>query len=379
MQLIEDSFAADIPLAQDVHVGVVGSGDLEILVTSPTTPGRTTVTVRTSVDGFDTVWRRILARFFERHALEADVNINDFGATPGMVSLRLSQAVDLATSDSSLRNPNPVEGAVPFSELSARDRARALLDPGSFREILGPFERVESSHLPAQGIVPEFDDGAVVARGTLDGEPAAVVSLEGKFQGGGIGEVSGAKVAAVLERALVDAQRSTPTRVVLVLDTGGIRLQEANLGLLAIAEIHSGIVALQEHLPVTAVVAGTVGCFGGMGIAAGLCDHIVMTRGARLGLNGPEVIETEAGAEELDASDRPAVWRMIGGEQRVKSGRAETLVADEVDAVRAAVLAGGTTGRRYERFDLVAADAQRLDPASRPLPAQVHLNFERNQ
>ena len=74
MQLIEDSFAADIPLAQDVHVGVVGSGDLEILVTSPTTPGRTTVTVRTSVDGFDTVWRRILARFFERHALEADVN-----------------------------------------------------------------------------------------------------------------------------------------------------------------------------------------------------------------------------------------------------------------------------------------------------------------
>ena len=100
-----------------------------------------------------------------------------------MVSLRLSQAVDLATSDSSLRNPNPVEGAVPFSELSARDRARALSRSGSFREILGPFERVESSHLPAQGIVPEFDDGAAVARGTLDGEPAAVVSLEGKVPG----------------------------------------------------------------------------------------------------------------------------------------------------------------------------------------------------
>ena len=178
--------------------------------------------------------------------------------------------------------------------------------------------------------------------------------------------------------ALVDAQRSTPTRVVLVLTPAVSACRKRTW---ACWPSPRSIPALW---PFRAPAGdrrggGTVGRFGGMGIAAGLCDHIVMTRGARLGLNGPEVIETEAGAEELDASDRPAVWSMIGGEQRVKSGRAETLVADEVDAVRAAVLAGGTTGRRYERFDLVAADAQRLDPASRPLPAQVHLNSERNQ
>ena len=41
-----------------------------------------------------------------------------------------------------------------FVELGARQRARALLDDGSFRELLGPFDRVMSPWLPRQGIVP---------------------------------------------------------------------------------------------------------------------------------------------------------------------------------------------------------------------------------
>ena len=85
-----------------------------------------------------------------------------------------------------------------LTELSARDRARALLDAGTFRELLGPVERLESPHLAPQGIVPQSDDGVVVARGALGGEPAVVLAIEGQFQGGGIGEVSGAKIAGSL-------------------------------------------------------------------------------------------------------------------------------------------------------------------------------------
>ena len=61
-----------------------------------------------------------------------------------------------------------------FIELTARERARSLLDAGTFRELLGPFDRLESPWLPLQGIVCQADDGVVIARGTIDGEPADV-------------------------------------------------------------------------------------------------------------------------------------------------------------------------------------------------------------
>lgn len=266
-----------------------------------------------------------------------------------------------------------------FTELRNRDRVRAVLDDHSFREILDPFARVESPHLPAQGIVPQSDDGAVIGRGTIDGISAVVIGLDGAFQGGGIGEVSGAKAAGALERALVDAEAGRAIRVVLLLETGGIRLQEANLGLLAIAEIHAAMVALCRHVPVVGVITGTVGCFGGMGIAAGLTSHLVLTRGGRLGLNGPEVIETEAGIEELDSADRGAVWSMIGGEQRVRTGAAELLVDDTADAISTAVRAVFAhpvlEPARSVRIESGLRLLEHLDPTARPAPTSISTLF----
>lgn len=221
-----------------------------------------------------------------------------------------------------------------FVELGARQRARALLDEGSFRELLDPFDRVTSPWLPKQGIVTQADDGVVVAKGTIDGQPAVIAAIEGAFQGGSMGEVGGAKIAGALELAAEDNRNGIPTRAVLLLETGGVRLQEANLGLAAIAEIQAAIVELREHQPVIGVVAGSVGCFGGMGIAAGLCSYLVLTREARLGLNGPQVIEQEAGIEEYDSGNRPFIWSLTGGEQRHASGLADSYVADDSDAIR---------------------------------------------
>ncbi|RPH28557.1 biotin-independent malonate decarboxylase subunit beta [Buttiauxella warmboldiae] len=231
-----------------------------------------------------------------------------------------------------------------FIELKARERARLLLDDGSFRELLDPFAGIVSPWLEAQGIVVQSDDGMVVAKGTINGGPAVVIAIEGAFQGGSMGEVSGAKMAAALELAAEDNRNGIPTQAVLCLETGGVRLQEANLGLAAIADIHAAIVDLRRYTPVIGVVAGTVGCFGGMSIAAALCSHLIVTREARLGLNGPQVIEQEAGIDEYDSRNRPFIWSMTGGEVRYESGLVETLVGDGVNAVKDAVNAAIAQG-----------------------------------
>ncbi|BFG76872.1 biotin-independent malonate decarboxylase subunit beta [Paraburkholderia terrae] len=255
-----------------------------------------------------------------------------------------------------------------FIELTARERARALLDEGTFRELLGPFDRIESPWLPLQGIVCQADDGAVIARGTIDGQPAVVAAIESAFQGGSIGEVSGSKIAAALELALRDCERGKIVRPVVLFETGGVRLQEANLGLAVIAEMQAAIVALRRYVPVVGVIAGMVGCFGGMSLAAGLCSYLVATKQGRLGMNGPEVIEQEAGIEELDSSDRRRVWQMIGGEQRTATGLADALVDDDAHAVQAAVRGAFARGvpaaHRTEQVAEYLDRLARIDPAN---------------
>jgi malonate decarboxylase beta subunit len=260
-----------------------------------------------------------------------------------------------------------------FSELDARERAAALLDAGTFRELLDPFQGIESPHLPPQGIVPQSDDGVVVARGRIDGVEAVALAIEGNYQGGSIGEVNGAKIAGALELALRDARRGRIVRPLLLLDTGGIRLQEANLGILAISEMHAAIVALREWVPVVGVIAGRIGCFGGMGIAAGLCSVLIGSEIGRLGLNGPEVIEQEAGIAELDARDRPRVWATIGCRRRRDTGDIDVLVEDDVSEISAAVHAAFRERPATPRSTALAAARERiakytLPPASGDAP-----------
>jgi malonate decarboxylase beta subunit len=255
-----------------------------------------------------------------------------------------------------------------FIEMTARERARALLDEGSFRELLGPFDRLESPWLAMQDVVCQADDGVIVARGTLGGEPAVIAAIEPAFQGGSIGEVSGAKIAGAMELALREFERGRSIRPVILFETGGVRLQEANLGLAAIAEIQAAIVALRQHVPVIGVIGGMVGCFGGMSLAAALCTELVMTKQARLGMNGPEVIEQEAGIEELDSGDRRLIWSMIGGGERVSVGLADRLVEDDAAEVRNELIESFKRGlpptHRSEQVTHQLERLSRVDPAA---------------
>lgn len=266
-----------------------------------------------------------------------------------------------------------------FIELQARDRAKALFDAETARELVGPFDRVESPWLPLQGVTPQSDDGCVVMKGKISGRPAVVVALEGAFQGGSLGEVSGAKLTTALDLARADSERGISTAAVLLLETGGVRLQEANLGLAAIAEIMAAILALRRYAPVISVVAGTVGCFGGMSLAAGLSSYIVMTREARLGLNGPEVIEQESGIDEFDASDRALIWAIHGGEQRYATGLADALVDDDTQqigmAIRGFIAKGVPTVHRSSQVALYRKRIEALDPTRQFDPKELRAQW----
>ncbi|GAA4577085.1 biotin-independent malonate decarboxylase subunit beta [Planotetraspora kaengkrachanensis] len=270
---------------------------------------------------------------------------------------------------------NAMLARVGFIELDARARAAALLDDGTARELCGPFDRIESPWLEPQDVVPASDDGVVVVRGRLDGRPAVVIAIEQAFQGGGIGEVSGVKIAASLSLAARDTREGAPTVAVLLLETGGVRLQEANLGLATVAEVCSALLELRALQPVVGVIAGSMGCFGGMSIAAGLCSTLIMTREGRLGLNGPQVIESEAGVAEFDASDPTLIWAIDGGAQRTGTGLADVLVLDDVAAVRSAVIEAAGRGapgeHRSRRLRESRTRLDAVDPADPPEPADL--------
>ncbi|OJY17715.1 malonate decarboxylase subunit delta [Pandoraea sp. XJJ-1] len=92
METLQFHFSGGAPSAGRACVGVVGSGDLEVLL-SPGEPGQIHVELTTSVNGLSAIWHAQLERIFASHAWPAlHVEINDFGATPAVVRLRLEQA-----------------------------------------------------------------------------------------------------------------------------------------------------------------------------------------------------------------------------------------------------------------------------------------------
>jgi malonate decarboxylase beta subunit len=145
--------------------------------------------------------------------------------------------------------------------------------------------------------------------------------------GGAFGEVHGAKLTGLL-RAARDI-KSIP--VLILFDTGGVRLQEANAGELAIAEIMRAVMeARSVGVKVIGLIGGRSGCYGGGGLIAGCCSALVVSEQGRIAVSGPEVIETNRGVEEFDSRDRALVWRTMGGKHRRLLGGAEAFTEDTV-------------------------------------------------
>lgn len=222
-----------------------------------------------------------------------------------------------------------------YFEASARARVAQIVDRESFREFLPPTKASPSPHLAVLDIPGAFDDGVVVGSATMSGHPVLIAAQEGQFMGGAVGEIHGAKIVGLLRRAVTER----PSAVLFLVDSGGVRLHEANAGLIAISEIMRAVLdARAAGVPVIALVGGSCGAFGGMGIVSRLCSAIVMSEEGRLALSGPEVIETVAGVEEFDSKDRALVWRVTGGKHRYLTGDCLELVEDDIADFRRGVI-----------------------------------------
>jgi malonate decarboxylase beta subunit len=195
---------------------------------------------------------------------------------------------------------------------------------------------VQSPHLALFDLPAAFDDGVIVGRGRLDGREVLVAAQEGQFMGGTFAEVSGAKLVGLLRAARDRADLP----VLLLLDSGGVRLQEANAGELAVAEVMRAIAeARSAGVAVIALVGGRSGAFGGAGLTAATCSRIAISEQGRLGVTGPEVIETNQGVEEFDSKDKALVWSVTGGRTRRLIGGADAYAVDTMAGFREAALA----------------------------------------
>lgn len=241
--------------------------------------------------------------------------------------------------DSSTFMPNQALGSSAmqdsFYEKTARHRIQSIVDKHSFQEILKPGTTPISPNLASLDIPGSFDDGVIIGRATLNAEPIFVIAQEGQFMGGAVGEIHGAKMVGMLLKAC----KEKPKAVIVFVDSGGVRLHEANAGLIAISEIMRAMLKVrQQGIPIITVIGGTCGAFGGMGISACLSSYIIMTEEGRLALSGPEVIETVKGVEEFDSKDRALVWRVTGGKSRYLLNHIQMLAEDDTADIRQKIL-----------------------------------------
>ncbi|MFO1082099.1 MAG: biotin-independent malonate decarboxylase subunit beta [Reyranellaceae bacterium] len=247
-----------------------------------------------------------------------------------------------------------------FHEQNARQRIAALVDPGSFEELLPPTERLTSPYLAKLDIPVSFDDGLVIGRAKIGGRKLYLGAQVGQFVGGAVGEIHGAKLTGLFKAAARDR-----LPCVIVIESGGVRLHEGSSGEIAIAETMRAIFeARARKVPTIAVIASDIGAYGGMGILSTCCDFRIMTEHGRLGISGPIVIEKWMGKKAYDSSNRALVWKTSGGKTKYLLGDADALVHDEAPAVREAIAA---LLRKTSALDLAAVKArhkalqQRLD------------------
>ena len=228
-------------------------------------------------------------------------------------------------------------------------RLAALADAGS----LAPFPVAgKSPHLARWGIAPAADDGVACARLAIAGARVLAAAQDARFLGGSIGANHG----AALHRLFLRAVDERPDVVVLFVDSGGVRLHEANAAELALARALGALFDVRRAGVATlAIVTGAA--FGGASVLASACEHLRFLPFARFGLSGPGVVETAHGKAEIDAADPAAVAALFGASARVAAGIGALVDPDE-NALRAAIRAAAQDTQPFGRTTLETWDAK---------------------
>ena len=170
------------------------------------------------------------------------------------------------------------------NELSkARSRILGLVDEGSFAEIGALVKARATDFQPAPKAVP--GDGVITGYATVNGRLCYVYSQDAGVLGGSMGEMHAKKIVSLYEMAV---RMGAP--VIGLVDSAGMRLEEATDALNAFGLLHLAEVRASGIVPQILAIFGK--CGGGMAISAGLADFVYMEeKKAELFVSAPNTLD----------------------------------------------------------------------------------------
>lgn len=193
----------------------------------------------------------------------------------------------------------------------ASQRIAALLDENSFVEIGALVTARATDFNLKQTETPS--DGVVTGYGVIDGNLVYVYSQDASVLNGSVGEMHAKKIVKLYELAM-----KTGAPVIGIIDSAGLRLQEATDALNGFGEIYLKQSLASGVIPQITAIFGN--CGGGLAIIPTLTDFTFMEeKNAKLFVNSPNALEGNT-TEKCDSSS--AVF------QSEESGNVD-VVADE--------------------------------------------------
>jgi len=204
-------------------------------------------------------------------------------------------------------------------KLTARERIKLLLDPGSFVEF-DEFVRHRTHAFGMENKRP-YGDSVITGIGTIHGRNVAVFSQDFTIFGGSLGEVAGEKIIKVMDHAL-----KTGVPMIGILDSGGARIQEGVVALGKYGEIFRRNTQASGVIPQISIVMGPAA--GGAVYSPALTDFVIMVdKSSHMFVTGPDVIKTVTGED--------VGFEELGGAltHNKISGVSHYLASDEQDAL----------------------------------------------
>ena len=182
----------------------------------------------------------------------------------------------------------------------AGQRINALLDENSFVEIGALVTARATDFNLKQTETPS--DGVITGYGVIEGNLVYVYSQDASVLNGTVGEMHAKKIANLYELAM---KMGAP--VIGLLDSAGLRLQEATDALNAFGEIYMQQTLASGVIPQITAVFGT--CGGGLAVVPGLTDFTFMEgKKAKLFVNSPNALD----GNEIGKCDTSAAAFQIG-------------------------------------------------------------------
>lgn len=165
----------------------------------------------------------------------------------------------------------------------ARQRINTLLDENSFVEIGAMVTARSTDFNLKQTETPS--DGVITGYGVIDDNLVYVYSQDASVLGGSIGEMHAKKIANIYDLAM-----KTGAPVIGLIDSAGLRLQEAADALNGFGEIYLKQALASGVIPQITAIFGT--CGGGLAVVPTLTDFTFMEgKKAKLFVNAPNALD----------------------------------------------------------------------------------------